>query len=129
MSAAFLIAAGTAALGLAYASSAEAAWYGVALAGVGAVYGFGLRAWAPAWLHAEAREHAAVVAVTASWLAFERAYAASPHIATGVHLAAAAYYVMCALTEHRSISRAAVTGGAEVATDALLRRPGSMPQG
>jgi hypothetical protein len=28
-----------------------------------------------------------------------------------VHLAAAAYYVMCALTEHRSISRAAVTGG------------------
>ncbi len=88
---------------------AGAAWYGVALACAGVVYGFGLRAWAPAWLDADAREHAAVVAVTASWLAFERVYAGSPQVGTGVHVAAAAFYVMCALTDRRRIVSAQLT--------------------
>ncbi|MBF6598923.1 MAG: hypothetical protein IVW36_00240 [Dehalococcoidia bacterium] len=106
-------------LGVAYAAHASAAWYGVAVASVGVLYGFGLPAWAPAWLAVDAREHAAVFTVTASWFVFEGAYATTAQIAAGVHFAASAYYIARALTDGRRLTLQARAEGAAAAAVAV----------
>jgi hypothetical protein len=78
---------------------AGAAWYGVAFASAGLLFGFGGRAWTPSWLHAQVRDGFAAGCMTIAWLPFEGAYAHQPRLGAAAHLFAALFYAAAAMTD------------------------------
>ncbi len=94
---AFVAALGAAAVTVPYAFHAEAAYYGVAFAVTGLLFAASGRLWTPSWLDGRARDGLAVLAVAASTLPFEGAYADVPGIGAGVHFAAAFFFGIAAI--------------------------------
>ena len=94
---AFVAALGAAAITVPYAFFADAAYYGVALVVTGVLFAASGRVWTPAWLDGRARDGLALLAIAASTLPFELAYADAPGIGAGVHLAAAFVFAMAAI--------------------------------
>jgi hypothetical protein len=96
---AFVAALGAAAVTVPYAFFADAEYYGVALVTTGVLFAASGRVWTPSWLDGRARDGLALLAIAASTLPFEGAYAESPGIGSGVHLAAAFVFAMAAIRD------------------------------
>ncbi len=99
MSLAFVAALGAAAVAVAYAFEAQAAYYGVTLIGTGFILAASGRVWTPSWLDGRARDGLAVAAVAAATLPFEIPYADLPGIGAGVHFGAAFFFALVAVSD------------------------------
>jgi len=103
-SAAFAATVTGAIVSLPYTAHAGAAWYGVAFACAGLLYGAAGRTWMPAWLDRRVLDAAAVAAISVSWLPFEGAYREAARTGVAVHFAAASFYLAAALTGRSKIT-------------------------
>lgn len=85
---------------VAYALEATAAQYGATMAATAVALALAVRAVDWNWIERQAVDLLAVIGITTSWLAFERAYFdAAPRLGSLVHVCAAFFYAVAAITD------------------------------